>query len=106
MKINKFRNKESRLQIVLDIINELKRFPKSHPTPGESPFVDLYNLEYSAIKKLKSIFTEYIQQDDSKPNQLIGFSGKLYFEEINRNIEYILPIKRHTNYVFVLKYIS
>jgi CCR4-NOT transcriptional regulation complex NOT5 subunit len=103
--INKLKTKQERLDIVLNIVKQLKEFPKSHPSQGEIPFVNLYNIEYGAIRELKDIFTRYVQQDDSKPKELIGFSGKIYFEEINRYIEYILPIKKHNQYILSLNYL-
>jgi hypothetical protein len=104
--ITKFKTIKERLAIVVNIVKQLKQFPKSNPQPGDNLFIDLYNIEYSAIKQLKDIFSEYIHQDDSQPNKLIGFSGKIYFEEINRDIEYILPIKKHNDYMFTLKFKS
>lgn len=94
------RNKQERLQVVLDIAQKLKRFPKSGFTVFETPYMDLYNSEYPAIVKLKKVFHEYIHQSDENST---GFSGQILFEELNRKIEYILPIKKRAQPLFVLK---
>lgn len=86
-----------RLQIVLDITNKLKNFP----TSSGFGTLDLYNMECNATDELKQIFKQYINQNE---NESIGYSGKIYFDEINRTIEYILPIKNHIKPVFVLRF--
>lgn len=89
-----------RLQIVLDITNKLKSFPSSS---GNST-LNLYNMESNAIYELKQIFKEYINQNDNDDKSLTSYSGKIHFDEINRTIEYILPIKKHINPMFVLRF--
>ena len=45
------RNKQERLQIVLDICKKLKNFPKStYMQSDPHPFLDLYNSEYPAMQ--------------------------------------------------------
>ena len=98
------RNKQERLQIVLDICKQLKRFPKSSYLPTDPhPYLDLYNSDYPAIQQLKQVFQDFINQDDSKPNLLSGLSGKIKFPELTRRIEYVLPIKVNVDPTFVLR---
>ncbi|NBO99298.1 MAG: hypothetical protein EBU90_04115 [Proteobacteria bacterium] len=98
------RNKQERLQVVLDICKQLKRFPKSSYLPSDpNPYFDLYNSDYSAIQQLKTVFRDFVNQDDSNPNLLSGLSGKIKFPELNRRIEYVLPIKKSVTPTFVLR---
>lgn len=90
------KNKQERLKIVLEICKKLRDFPTSTGTT-----IDLYNGHYDAIHKIKEVFTEYVNQDDSK--HLIGFSGKIDFPEIGRKIEYVLPIQNSVNSLFVFR---
>lgn len=92
-----------RLQIVLDITNKLKNFP----TSSGIGTLDLYNMESNAIHELKEVFKQYINQNTNQnENGSIGYSGKIYFDEIKRTIEYILPIKNNVKPVFVLRYVN
>lgn len=75
-------NKNERLEIVLDIVYKLKKFEANNNVG----FIDIYNMEYDAMRKLKSVFDEYISCEPP-----IEKSGKIYFGELNRNIHYILP---------------
>lgn len=98
------RTQQERLQIVLDICQQLKRFPKAtYMATDPHPYLDLYNSDYSAIQQLKKVFNEFVKQDDSKPELLIGLSGKIKFPELNRRIEYVLPIKKNVQPMFVLR---
>lgn len=99
----KQRTRIERLNIILDISKRLKAFPKSTYLTTEI-YMDLYNADYIAIKKIKKIFKEYINQDDTKPEMLIGMSGSISFPEIERKIEYILPIDKKKDSVFIMKY--
>lgn len=101
------KSKSERLTIVMDIVKRLKQFPKSHIGINDDfPFINLYNMEYETIRKLHDVFQSYINQDDNNPKQLIGFSGNLEFVEIDRRIEYILPIRSYAQPLFVLKVIK
>ena len=99
---NVFRNKNQRLQVVLDIAKKLVNFPKHNigDYTTESPFIDLYNSDFDAIIKLKKEFNNYIYQDD---NSLVSFSGNIYCPEINRIIHYLLPVKTNNQPVFAFK---
>ena len=91
-----FTTKMERLQIVLQIVNKLKNFRCENNT-----IIDLYNENVCAfITELKQIFDKYIKQEE--PN-LIDYQGILYFQEINKNIEYFLPCRKNREPLFVIK---
>lgn len=99
------KTKSERLNIVLDICKKLRNFPTAeHPLlETHESHLNLYDSDYDAIIKLKKIFSEYVNQDDNTPDLLTGFSGKIKFPELNRIIQYILPIKSYANHVIVFK---
>jgi len=85
-----------RLQIVLEIVSKLKKFRCKNNT-----IIDLYNENLCHfVKELKQIFDKYIKQEE--PN-LIDYEGILYFQEINKNIEYFLPCRKNMEPLFVIK---
>ena len=89
---------KERLQIVLDIINNLKNYKTKNNT-----IINLYNEELcSFIKEFKFITNQYIKQDDNKP--IKEFKGKMLFEEINKEIEYIFPAKNNKKPLFVIRF--
>jgi hypothetical protein len=89
-------NKMERLQIVLQIVNNLKNYKSTHNT-----IINLYdNNLCHFITELKEIFKNYIKQDDTN---LVDYKGTLYFEEIDRNIEYLLPYKKNVKSLFVIR---
>jgi hypothetical protein len=91
-----FYSKIERLQIVLEIVNKLKNFKCKNNT-----IINLYDDNLcSFIKDLKEIFNNYIKQDE---NKLIDFKGNLYFEEIDKKIEYFLPCRKNKKSLFVIK---
>ena len=92
----KYYTQDERVKIVLDIAKKLKCYPGKN---GE--IVNLYNDEYSFIPEFKKICNEYIKIDSSIPN---NFTGKLDFLEIDRKIEYALPIKRGSKCLFVIRH--
>lgn len=75
--------KNERLTFIMDIINSLRSFRGEN---GEA--ANLYNEEYSAIKQLKAIFDEYLNQPDDTS---VSFEGTIKFEELNRKLQYRLP---------------
>lgn len=102
--MNNKRNKMERLQLVLGFCKQLEKFPKSHPDPDDPyPYINLYKSEFEAIHEIKNIFHNYVHQNDEDPKSLQGFSGKIQFPEIDRTIEYILPIKSKAQPLFVLR---
>jgi hypothetical protein len=91
-----FYSKIERLQIVLEIVNKLKNFKCKNNTN-----INLYDDNLcSFIGELKEIFNNYIKQDETK---LIDYKGKLYFEEIDKKIEYFLPCKKNKKSLFVIR---
>ena len=91
-----FYTQKERLEIVLDISKKLKNFKGRN-----GQIVDLYNDNLcSFIPEFKKICNEYIKQNE---NSLVEFSGDLIFEEINKKIEYILPIEKNKLPLFVIR---
>ena len=91
-----FYSKIERLQIVLEIVNKLKNFKSKNNT-----IINLYDDNLcSFIKELKEIFNNYIKQEETK---LIDYKGNLYFEEIDKKIEYFLPCRKNKKYFFVIR---
>lgn len=91
-----FYSKIERLQIVLEIVNKLKNFKCKNNT-----IINLYDDNLcNFIEELKEIFNNYIKQDETK---LIDYKGNLYFEEIDKKIEYFLPCRKNKNSLFVIK---
>lgn len=84
------RNKKERLQIVIDITRQLHA-------------MGLYNSAFPAITQIKRVMNEWIQQDDTQPQQLHSLSGKISFPEMHKKIEYLFPIKKMNRPLFVLK---
>jgi hypothetical protein len=92
-----YNNKAERLAIVLDIAKKLKNYKLKNGST-----LNLYNPELcSFIEEYKKITNEYIKQDDS---DVKDYRGSLLFEEINKNIEYILPAHKSTAPLFVIRY--
>ena len=91
-----FYSKMERLEIVLEIVNKLKNFKSKNNTT-----INLYDDNLcSFIGELKEIFNNYIKQDE---NKLIDYKGNLYFEEIDKKIEYFLPCKKNKKSLFVIR---
>ena len=90
-----FRTRKERLEIVLGIAKKLKNYNLQNGN-----YMDLYQDQYSFIPELKEIFNNYVKQDDLLP---LDFSGILRFEEINKDIEYILPATNKKNPLFVIR---
>jgi hypothetical protein len=85
-----------RLQIVLEIVNKLKNYKCTNNT-----IINLYNENLCHfIVELKQIFDQYVKQDEEK---LEDYKGTLFFEEINKNIEYFLPCRKTAKPLFVIK---
>jgi len=85
-----------RLNIVVDIATKLKNFKTKN-----GQIVNLYSDNLcSFITDFKQICNSYIKQDEAK---LVDFRGTLEFEEIDRTIEYVLPVKNHDEPLFVIR---
>ena len=81
-----------RVNIVLDIVKKLKNYKiKSGNT------INLYNEELcSFIIRFKEITQKYIKEENE-------YRGTLYFEEIDKTIEYIFPINKNIKPLFVIR---
>ena len=73
-------SKEEKVKIIVDIIKKLKTFPTKNGST-----IDLYNKEYKYVEKFKTISMNWVN------NEYSNYKGRLYFEEINKFIEYDLP---------------
>lgn len=87
--------KIERVGIVVDIMKKLKNFKGKR---GE--IIDLYNDMYSFVTEFKEITKLYIEQPDDNVKE---FKGTLHFDEICKNIEYLLPDKPHKQPLFVIR---
>jgi hypothetical protein len=94
-KVIKFRSREERLEIVLDIAKKLRNY-----TLVNGNTMDLYQDTYSFISELKNIFNDFVKQDDMLP---LDYSGILRFEEIGKDIEYVLPATYSKEPLFVIR---
>jgi hypothetical protein len=99
MKTLKRLSKEERLKIILDIISKLKTIPANN----DIGYINMWKMDYSAIKTIKKIFDDYISEEES---QLIERRGKIFFEELNRNIVYLLPANERVKAIFKMEYIK
>jgi len=84
-------SKLERVNIVLDIINKLKKFKCIN-----NEIINLYNNNYSFICEFKKITNIYIETGLTQ-------KGVLYFEEIDKNIEYLFPQKKYKIPLFVIR---
>ena len=80
-----------KVKICTDIARNLKNY-----TLKNGGTIDLYQDTYTFIPTLKKIFSDYIHGSTE-------FKGSLQFEEINKTIEYRLPIDRISNQLFVIR---
>ena len=93
---NKYRTQIDRVNVVLDIVKQLKNYPTQNMGP-----VDLYKDEYVYVQKLKKIFSDYIKQPQDDLKQ---FKGAVFFEEtVKRDAEYILPVLKSQEPLFVIR---
>jgi hypothetical protein len=93
---DKYRSQIDRINVVLDIVKQLKNYPTQNMGP-----VDLYKDEYVYVQKLKKIFTDYIKQPQDDLKQ---FKGVVFFEEtVKRDAEYILPVLKSQEPLFVIR---
>ena len=91
-----FYTKIERLQIVLPIVHNLKNFKGRN-----NVIVNLYNDNLCHfVTELKEIFDKYIKQEDG---EMMDYSGTLLFEETGQDIEYLLPCKKDTPPLFVIR---
>ena len=94
--LDKYRSQIDRINVVLDIVKQLKNYPTLNTGP-----VDLYKEEYVYVQRLKKIFSDYIKQPQDDLKQ---FKGAIFFEEtVKRDAEYILPILKSQEPLFVIR---
>lgn len=82
-----YKTKQERLEIVTNIIKQLK---------------DLDLLGFDGVQKMMEIMKEYVNIDTSREKG--GFTGKIKIPELKREINYTLPVLKHSNPIFVLKH--
>lgn len=100
--MNKYRNQTNRIDLVLDIVRQLKNYPNPNPSIKEP--IDLYKDEYGYVAKFKEVFTKYIKQDDSNPSSLKEYRGTIYLEDtLKKDVEYILPVLQNQESLFVIR---
>lgn len=86
-----------RLQNTLKIVYKLKNFRGKH-----NEHINLYDENRCHfVIELRSIFKKYVNQNDEA---LMDYKGTLYFEEIDRDIEYMLPSKKNKEPLFVIRH--
>lgn len=89
-------NVDERINVVLNIVRQLKNYPTQNMGP-----VDLYKDEYVYVQKLKKVFSDYIKQPEDNLKQ---FKGVVFLEEtVKRDAEYILPILKSQEPLFVIR---
>jgi hypothetical protein len=89
----KLRTKEERLLVILNLRDKLRDYFQ----------LDVNDPDCDALKKLKAIFSQYVNQDDAIPKKMVSFSGKIPFHEIERVIHYSLPVKKINEPYIILK---
>ena len=63
-----------------------------------------WGANYSYVTKLKQVFTNYIKQDDDNPETMKEYRGVVFLEEtLKKDIEYILPIHKKKEPLFVIR---
>jgi hypothetical protein len=81
----KFKSVEERKEIVIEVLAKLEEV---HLIGWDDDEKKHYS-SFEGIQELLVILHEY-----EKPKLLSGFSGVIKVPELNRNIEYILPIRK------------
>lgn len=80
-----------KVKICTDIANNLKNFRLKNGST-----IDLFQEQYTFIPALKKIFSDYIHGSTE-------CKGTLQFEEINKSIDYLLPVDRVDKQCFVIR---
>ena len=102
--MSKYKSQTERIDIVLNIVRQMKNYPKPGAYPKSDETIDLYKDDYEYVSKFKTIFTKYIKQDDTKPDSLQEFRGVVFLSgSLERDVEYILPIHKHREPLFVIR---
>ena len=82
-----------KIEICKEIATRLKEFE------GPQGKVNLYNDSFSFVPQLKALFKEYIHGNTF-------FKGTLSFEEINKQINYHLPLTKNHSPLFVIRILT
>ena len=85
-----YKSSKEKLEIVLDIVKKLKNYETN------TGVQDIYLEHFSYVKIISKVFNDYIRNNDRK-------KGKVLFEEINKFIEYDLPINKNGKPLFVIR---
>jgi len=93
--------KIEKLNIILDIAKKLKNFKGKN-----NQIVDLYKDEISFIEDFKNISNEYIKYTPLDNNDIKEFKGSFDFIEIGKRIDYIFPILKKDEPLFVIRFSS
>ena len=93
--------KVEKLNIVLDIAKKLKHFKGKN-----GQIVDLYRDDISFIEEFKTITNEYIKYEPLNDNPPKEFKGSFDFIEIGKRIDYIFPILKKDEPLFVIRFSS
>lgn len=100
--MHKYRSQTDRVNIVLDIVRQLKNYP--NPNPAIKETIDLYKDEYEYVAKFKEVFSKYIKQNDAIPSELKECRGTIHLEEtLKRDVEFILPVLQKQETLFVIR---
>ena len=92
-----YRYRKERLNIVFSFLQNLRHFQDE-----KKEKINLYDNNYSFIDEFKTQCKLYIDQDDTK--EIKNVEGKLYFQEIDKDIDYCLPGKTDTKPFFVFRF--
>lgn len=83
-----FKSKQERVQIVTKILHQLKN-------------LNLLTDQVPSIKIAVDVLRDYVNLDENK--DVSGLTGKINVPELNKEIHYILPIRKHNQPTFVIK---
>jgi len=88
-------SQKEKINIVLDIVKKLKNFKLIN-----NQYIDLYDEQkFTFVKEFKLICNQYIKDTDN----IKEYKGVLYFEEIDKKIEYYLPNVKGRKSLFVIR---
>ena len=85
-----YKSSKEKLEIVMDIVKKLKNYQTN------TGIQDIYLPYYSYVQECSVIFNDYIRKNDRK-------KGKILFKEINKMIEYDLPVNKRGQPLFVIR---
>lgn len=83
--------REEKVKHIIEIVKKLKNYPTNN---GDT--MNIYNDDYSFVKKLKDISFVWITNNKD-------FNGLLYFEEIDKYFRYHFPNNNTEKVIFSLQ---